>query len=74
MPPHFFSDKDQVNTVVSLNVLEVVVKPWAEKVTGGAAPTGLSIRPCRQEEPGVVRGQFQHGVNEGVLAIDLPQS
>ena len=73
-PPQFFGDKDQFNTVVSLNVLEVVAKPWLEEVTGGAAPTGLSTRPCRQEEPGVVQGQFQHGVKKGVLATDLNQT
>ena len=36
MPPHFFGDKEKMNTEVYLNVLEDVVKPWGEEMTAGA--------------------------------------
>ena len=37
MPPHFFGDKEKVNTEVYIKALEEVVKPWVEEVTAGAS-------------------------------------
>ena len=74
MPSHVFGEKEKVDTVVSLNMLDEVVKPWVEELTGGAAQTGFSTHPCHQEEPGVVRGQFKNGVKEEVLVTGLPWS
>ena len=71
MPPHFFGPGEKVTADVYLLALEHKVKPWIERVTGGAdyvlqqdsAPAHTAKNTQR-----VVSTESPHGVDQGHVA------